>query len=365
MKINYTMMSNARTGGVIVLANIMNRLVQRGHQISVTMPQKHLDLLSPEIDQIVGGDFQSRFSRFATRSLNAFYRKIFNNETYLNIYRELDILENLTPECDINVATFHMTAFPVFRSEKGIPFYHMQHYEVLFSSDRHTKALAKESYYLPLRKIANSLWLRDQVEGKVGGEIPIVNPAIEHEVFKPRADKKKGLKRIVCYGNNADWKGFPDAIEAMKLVLKKRNDVEWIVFGLSPLKFQSNEAPYQFMKGIFNEKLAELYSSSHIVICPSWYESFPLPPLEAMACGTPIVTTRIGTEDYCFHEENSLVVPPKNPYAMSEAILRLLEDKPLSKKLIENGLETAKQFTWDNTVDKVENLFKKALGEGK
>jgi glycosyltransferase involved in cell wall biosynthesis len=365
MKINYTMLGYAKTGGVIALTTIMNMLSQRGHQISVTLRDGHIDWLSPEIKQIAAVDFHYRMSLLAVRGLNGFYSRILNKQMYLYLYRTLDILENLTPECDINVATHSLSAFPVLRSGKGIPFYHMQHFEVLFSSDHHIKAMSNETYYLPLKKIANSLWLKSQVEGKTEGDIPVINPAIEHEIFKPRADKTRGLKRIVCYGSNIDWKGFSDALDAMKLVFKKRRDIEWVVFGLSHPKLQHSEAPYKFMKDISNEQLAELYSSAHVVICPSWYESFPLPPIEAMACGAPVVSTRIGTEDYCFHEHNCLVVPPRDPHAMSEAILRLLNDEELSSTFIQNGLETVKQFTWKTTVDKVEALFKRTLDEGK
>ena len=189
-----------------------------------------------------------------------------------------------------------------------------------------------------------------------------MHPGIDQDIFRPRkSTKERAKRRIVCYGSNTAWKGFSDAIEAMKTVFKQHRDVEWIVYGLSPLKERSAEAPYAFIRGVFNERLAELYSSADVVFCPSWYESFPLPPMEAMACGVPVATTRYGTEDFCFHEQNCLVVPPKEPKLMAEAILRLLEDRKLADGLSENGLKTAKQFTWDNTVDKVEALFKQRL----
>ena len=97
------------------------------------------------------------------------------------------------------------------------------------------------------------------------------------------------------------------------------------------------------------------------MLCPSLYESFPLPPLEAMACGTPVVTTRIGTEDYAFNEKNCLVVPPRQPKAIAEAILRLLKDDSMQERFRKEGLKTAKQFTYDNTVDKLEKIFKESI----
>jgi glycosyltransferase involved in cell wall biosynthesis len=80
-----------------------------------------------------------------------------------------------------------------------------------------------------------------------------------------------------------------------------------------------------------------------------------------MACGTPVVTTRYGTEDYARHEENSLVVMPRDIKAMAEAILRLLSDADLREKFRETGPQTAKRFTWEKTVDEFERLFQMAL----
>ncbi len=362
MKINYTMMGAGKTGGPIVLYNIMNGLAKRGHQVTITLPRGTVDWLSPEVKQITPPDLQTRVSLLTAYAANICLKRITKEDFHLNIYRTLDVLEKITPECDINVATYCFTAFPVFRSGKGIPFYHMQHYEELFFTDPHQKALVRETYYLPLNKIANSIWLKSQIKERFGEDVPVVNPAIDHNVFYPRGAKKNASKvRILCYGSNVTWKGFKDAIQAMKIVFKERKDIEWVVFGLFPLKEHSIEAPYIFRRGIFDKKLAELYSSADVVFCPSWYESFPLPPIEAMACGAPLVTTRYGTEDYCFHQENSLVVPPREPKLMAEAILRLLEDKNLADNLREHGLLTAQEFTWDKTVDKVESLFKQKL----
>ena len=122
-----------------------------------------------------------------------------------------------------------------------------------------------------------------------------------------------------------------------------------------------SDVPYKFVESPSDDELAGLYSSADIMICPSWYESFPLFPLEAMACRAPVVTTPYGTEDYAFHEENSLVVPPKDPKALADGVLRLLEDDDMRENFGKEGPETAKQFTWDKTVDDVEKLFKDAL----
>jgi glycosyltransferase involved in cell wall biosynthesis len=80
-----------------------------------------------------------------------------------------------------------------------------------------------------------------------------------------------------------------------------------------------------------------------------------------MACGIPVVTTPIGVEDYAVNEENCLVVPPRDPTAMANAISRLLSDQGLTERLSKEGLKTAGRFTWDKTTDAVERIFTESL----
>lgn len=359
MKINYTMFGTGLTGGVRVLLEIANRLVERGHNVTITSlgtenDHKWFPLKAKTI--YVKVPTYIRIIRYGT--------KRYLKNGWFNSYPQLEIktLAGAIPDdIDITVATFCFTAYSVFASEKGTPFYHMQHYEPLFFDDHFLKKLAEGTYHLPLNKISNSIWLHNVMKEKYGTETPIVNPAIDHNVFYPREVERDSDKlRVVAFGKQTRWKGFPELLKAMELVMKKRNDVELVVYGAKKPTYKS-KVPYTFIQRPSDEELAKLYSSADVVVSASWYESFPLPPIEAMACGAPVVTTRYGTEDYAFHEKNALVVPPKDPKALADAILRLLEDEDLREQFRKEGPKTARQFTWDKTVDKVERLFKDAL----
>jgi len=359
MKINYTMFGTTLTGGVRVLLEIVNCLIERGHRVTITTMGSPIDTkwfpLKAEIKYIGGTSFLERVLRFGIR-------KIFNVDPFYP-RRYIKKLAKSIPECDINVATFCLTAFSVFRSEKGVPFYHMQHYEPLIFDNPYLSKLAKETYYLSLNKIANCTWLKRKLEEEGipnASNIPVINPAIDHKIFHcsyKRNDIKKKKIKIVALGKTVRWKGLLDLLQAMEIVFKKRKDIELVLFGCKTIPYKNFQIPYKCVSILVNEELAQLYSSADVVVCPSWYESFPLPPLEAMACGTPVITTMYGTEDYAFDGENALVVPPKDPKAIAEAILRILEDKKLADKLRESGLKTVKQFTWDKTTDKIEKLF--------
>jgi glycosyltransferase involved in cell wall biosynthesis len=155
--------------------------------------------------------------------------------------------------------------------------------------------LAEQTYHLPLNKIVNSMWLAKQMEERYGEKPPIVNPAIDHTVFYPRKRQKLTSElRVLCFAKQARWKGFPEALVAMKLIARKKKNVKFIAFGLEEPSYKA-EVPYEFIKAPSDDQLAALYTSADVVMCPSWYESFPLYPLEAMACGAPIVTTPFGT----------------------------------------------------------------------
>jgi glycosyltransferase involved in cell wall biosynthesis len=124
---------------------------------------------------------------------------------------------------------------------------------------------------------------------------------------------------------------------------------------------EQSPIPTEYVVNPPDDKLAELYSMADVAVTASLYESSPLPPLEAMVCGTPVVTTRYGTEDYCLNEVNSLVVMPEDSKGLAEAILRVLTNENLSQRIRRNGLKTAKEHAWDKTATRVEELFKEAL----
>ena len=362
MRINYTMDYLEAYGGIRTTNIIANKLVERGHEVTVTLMEPQPLLFDWKAQIIFAEDINKtirrKLSNLINRELKAF--------PFPGVYAIIDSLTQVTPNCDINVAQTWLTVYPVYRSKKGLPFHHLQHFEEIFFNGRPEKQFFDEGMYLPVHRTVNSIWCQNQVKQRYGYCLPIINPGIDHSIFYPRnVERDRSKKRILCLGKDfVIWKGFLEAVESVKLVMQKRNDIEFLAYGAKPLRGHY-DVPIKFIENPSNEELAILYSSVDVLICPSWYESFPGPPIEAMACGTPVVTTKYGTEDYAQHEENSLVVMPKDIKGMADAILRLLSDSDLKEKFREKGPQTAKCFTWDKTVDKFEKLFHMALEERK
>lgn len=364
LKINYCITYMGDSGGPMTIYKVASELAGRGHEVtlttygasSVNMGSGVRIIRPPAMLSLA----LSAFFKFADSVARIAFRK----RTHFQQSMKAKLMTMMVPDCDINVATDFMSVFPVVNSKKGVPFYHMQHYEVLFCVDEGIRRLADSTYRKKINMIANSTWLHDEIKKRYGKESVVINPGFFSEHFYPRgAGGERSVRKIVTYSSGIEWKGFKDASDAMEIVFSRTKNIGWVVYGHRPSGYVSEKAPYEVLKGLSYDDLAGLYSSADVVLCPSWYESFPWPPLEAMACGAAVVTTSGGVEDYARDGENALVVPPRDPAKMADAVLRLLDDKELSGKIRKNALETVKMFTWERTVNKIESVFLSALNE--
>lgn len=96
------------------------------------------------------------------------------------------------------------------------------------------------------------------------------------------------------------------------------------------------------------EDLPYFYNSAKVFVYPSFYEGFGLPPLEAMACGTPVITSNV-TSIPEIVAESAITIDPHDHLSLAEAILRLIEDPYLAHEYRLKGLERASLFSWRKT----------------
>jgi len=117
---------------------------------------------------------------------------------------------------------------------------------------------------------------------------------------------------------------------------------------------------------VSHEKMPHVYSISDVVVLPSLREGTPLVLLEAMACGKPVVATRVGgIPEIVKHGENGLLVRPKDIEGLSKAILTLLEDPDLREEMGKKARRRAvKEFDWDIKADEVIRVYKEVLQGG-
>lgn len=112
-----------------------------------------------------------------------------------------------------------------------------------------------------------------------------------------------------------------------------------------------------FLPGyIVNTDLPAIYAMATIFLYPSLRESFGIPMLEAMACGTPVITSNRASMPEVSGGK-AKIVDPYQPAEITEAIFELINDQALRKKLIEEGLEQTKKFTWRQMAEDVHRIY--------
>jgi len=110
--------------------------------------------------------------------------------------------------------------------------------------------------------------------------------------------------------------------------------------------------PHEHLPAIFN--LAEVF------VYPSAYEGFGLPPLEAMACGTPVITSNISSMPE-FVGQAGVLIPPNDESALSNALQSVLTDEALRQRLKTAGPQRAASFTWERTAQKTLAIYEQVL----
>jgi len=116
----------------------------------------------------------------------------------------------------------------------------------------------------------------------------------------------------------------------------------------------------RFLEGVSDKDLAQLYNAATLFVFPSHYEGFGLPPLEAMACGTPVVAANNSSIPEVVGDAG-LLVDSTDFNALVTAIERALGDAALRTELSQKGLDRARQFSWERFGKETLKVYERAL----
>jgi glycosyltransferase involved in cell wall biosynthesis len=109
-----------------------------------------------------------------------------------------------------------------------------------------------------------------------------------------------------------------------------------------------------------DDDLPALYNGADLFVFPSLYEGFGLPPLEAMACGTPVVTSNASSLPEVVGDA-AITVDPYDVDALSGAMRRVLTDPCLRDEMRQKGLARASGFTWERTARETVSVYRQVL----
>ena len=203
--------------------------------------------------------------------------------------------------------------------------------------------------------------------------ITVIYPSVDHSIFKPCDVKPLDKPYILYVGSERPRKNLGRLFEAFTKLKTEFPELKLVKVGPSGRhkRFRRDTMRKSDSLGISRDiifvdhipelELAHYYSSAALLAYPSLYEGFGLPPLEAMACGCPVVTSNTSSLPEVVGEAGIMV----NPYdtdSLSQAIRRVLTDDKLRNNMVRKGLEQAKKFSWEKTAEQTLEVYNKVAG---
>jgi MMP alpha-(1->4)-mannosyltransferase len=191
----------------------------------------------------------------------------------------------------------------------------------------------------------------------------IVPVGVDQSQFRPLPHVARVPGRLMTTASaDVPLKGLTYLIEALAKVRTEREDAHLVVIGRprhksavpAQIERLGLRGAVEFVSGVSDERVVELYAEAEIAVIPSLYEGFSLPAVEAMACGVPLVTTTGGAlpEVVGAPGESAMLVPPGDAGALAVQIVEMLNGAPLRAHLAEGGRRRVlDRFTWRRTAE--------------
>lgn len=175
---------------------------------------------------------------------------------------------------------------------------------------------------------------------------------------------------ILYIGGFSPRKNITGLIEAFcKLKALYKSDIKLIIAGKKGISFEIYRKKAEELN-IINDvlfpgfialsDLPYLYSAAKLFVYPSFYEGFGLPPLEAMACGTPVIASNITSIPEVLDGSADLI-DPHNAESITNSILKILEDDSYRESLISKGLKKSSSLSWDKTAKQTLEVYSKII----
>jgi glycosyltransferase involved in cell wall biosynthesis len=195
----------------------------------------------------------------------------------------------------------------------------------------------------------------------------LATPPTDDEIARVRERYLLTSPFILYAGNVKPHKNVDRLIEAYSILRRRGIDQpKLLIIGDQVSKFPNLRRlvhrhqlhPHvRFLGFVPEATLAALYRLASVFVFPSLYEGFGLPPLEAMAAGTPVVTSNVSSLPEVVGDA-AVLVDPMDAGAIADAMARVLGDAALRAELIARGLERVKAFSWDRSVSRVREIYR-------
>jgi glycosyltransferase involved in cell wall biosynthesis len=195
------------------------------------------------------------------------------------------------------------------------------------------------------------------------------SPVPHDEIARVREKYRLPSEFILAVGSIQPRKNLGRLIEAYRLLNKRKDAPPLVLVGKKAWLYKDSIAAVQrsgysdkiLLPGFVpDEDLPAIYSAATVFVYPSFFEGFGLPPLEAMQCGTPVITgNRTSLPEIL--GDAGVMVDPYDVNALADAIERLLNESELRSQLSRRGLAQAKRFSWEKTARDTLKVFERVV----
>lgn len=246
-----------------------------------------------------------------------------------------------------------------FLCQKLLIPYAAKHSQYIFTVSEHAKNDIIEHYHIPDEKVVVTY-------NAVNGNFRILNE-MELEEEKLRKQFSIGNSAIILsVGNLQPRKNLPRLIKAfVTYKAKTHKDIKLVIVGKKAWMYneiikaamESSDAII-FTDYVENKDLVRLYNAAECFIYPSFFEGFGIPPLEAMACGTPVAVAAATSLPEVVGDAG-IYFNPFSEKEIEEAIKQLMESEEIRTTLQEKAKERVKEFSWKNSAQIIQSYYKK------
>lgn len=203
-------------------------------------------------------------------------------------------------------------------------------------------------------------------------KIKVIYHGINHDIFRIykeiELDFKLPKKFILSVGSIEPRKNLIGLLKAYNLLDSKiKQEYKLVLAGFKGWQnkeimelINKDKQNISYLGFISDEELAKVYNLATCFVFASFYEGFGLPPLEAMACGTPVIASKLTSiPEVC--SDAGVYCDAQNIEDIRDKIELVLSDKNLQTAMIQKGLKRAGEFSWEKSAKEHEEVFKKVL----
>jgi len=203
-------------------------------------------------------------------------------------------------------------------------------------------------------------------------QIKVIHHGVNHDIF--RLYDKNDLsfdipkKFILCVGSIEPRKNLLGLLKAYELLSSEiKSEYKLVLVGFKGWQntelmdiINSDKENISYLGFISDRELAKVYNAASCFVFPSFYEGFGLPPLEAMACATPVIASNLSSmPEIC--SDSAIYCDPHDSNDIKEKIESLLNDAQLQSRMVEKGLQRAGEFSWEKSAKEHIKVFKEVM----